>query len=83
MLENIKELRCILGTPQCLTIAAWAVTGQFTKLTLSLRRLLTMMNVSVLKPPFVGGFQESILKIHNFVNSLFIMNVLQKSSIPR
>ena len=65
MLENIKELRCILGTPQCLTIAALAVIGQFTKLTWSLRKLLTMMNVTVLKHQFVGGFQESILNLYS------------------
>ena len=60
MLANTKDTRCILGTPQCLTTAAWAVTGQFTKLTRSLRKRLMKMSASVLKPPFVGGFQESI-----------------------
>ena len=59
MLESTKDTRCIPGTPPCLITAAWAVTGQFTKQTLSLRKHLTKMRASVSRHPFVGGFQES------------------------
>ena len=64
MLESTKDTRCIPGTPPCLITAVWAVTGQFTKRTLSLRKLLKMMSASVLRHPFVGGFQE---RYHTFL----------------
>lgn len=62
MLEITKDLRCILGIQQFLTTAAWAVTEKFTKPTQSLRKFLMKMSVSVLSPPFVGGFQGSIVR---------------------
>ena len=62
MLEIIKDPRCILGTPQFLTTAAWVVMEKFIKLTRSLRKLFMKMSASVSKHPFVGGFQESFYR---------------------
>ena len=59
MSEITKDQRCIPGIQQYLITAAWPVTAEFTKPTQSLRKSLMKMSVSVLRPPFVGGFQES------------------------
>ena len=67
MSEITKDQRCIPGIQQYPTTAAWAVTEEFTKLTQSLRKSLMKMSVSVLRPPFVGGFQESIVNLKSLI----------------